>query len=220
MIDALALDHADAPPPARRLAAAASSGSARARARLAQGAGRRRRARPLDRELEAFAVARAASADDGVARVAGAAPDRARPRPAHRIARTGTLYRPEPLHEVRIAVKKLRYVLEITADAGLARLARPLRTLKTAQESLGRLHDLDVLFTSLHDGPGRRAGEDLQHAAAAVVATLERRVPAAARPVPAHRGRPCVRVADTHARTCVVPTGQAGEASRDQEGAA
>lgn len=127
----------------------------------------------LNRELAAFAAERAASGDQAWREsLAQRLTNRARGLRT-RIARTGTLYRPEPLHEVRIAVKKLRYALEITADAGLARLARPLRTLKAAQEALGLLHDLDVLFTSLHAVPKTAPGEELQHAAAAVVATLE-----------------------------------------------
>lgn len=127
----------------------------------------------LDHELAAFAVARAASSDQAWREsLAQRLTDRARDLRT-RIARTGTLYRPEPLHEVRIATKKLRYVLEITADARLARLARALRTLKRAQETLGLLHDLDVLFTSLHAVPKTAPGEELQHAAAAVVATME-----------------------------------------------
>lgn len=128
----------------------------------------------LDRALQAFAAARASSAD---LQWRTALADRLTERALElrtRIARTGTLYRPEPLHDVRIATKKLRYVLEITAEAGLARLARPLRTLKSTQESLGRLHDLDVLFTLLHGVPGAGPGEPFQHAAAEVVGTLER----------------------------------------------
>lgn len=132
------------------------------------------RRREVDRELAAFATARGASDDRGWREaLAHRLGERARDL-RHRIHRTGSLYRPEPLHEVRIAAKKLRYVLEITAEARLARLARPLRTLKAAQDSLGRLHDLDVLFMLLHSVPGTAPGEELQHAAAAVVTELER----------------------------------------------
>jgi CHAD domain-containing protein len=128
----------------------------------------------LDRALEAFAQARSGSSDTTwrdalAARLTERALDL-----RTRLARTGTLYRPEPLHDVRIATKKLRYVLEITADTGLARLARPLKTLKAVQESLGHLHDLDVLFTLLHGVPGASPGEPFQHAAAEVVGLLER----------------------------------------------
>lgn len=127
----------------------------------------------LDEALEAFAGARASSTD---LTWRSALADRLTERALDlrtRVARTGTLYRPEPLHEVRIAIKKLRYVLEITAESGLARTTRLLRTLKTAQESLGHLHDLDVLFTLLHGVPGASPGEPFQHAAAEVVTTIE-----------------------------------------------
>lgn len=127
----------------------------------------------LDRALEAFAAARTVSLDEswreGLTRRLIA---RAQDLRDH-IERTGTAYHPEPLHEVRIAIKKLRYVLEITGEAGLARVLRPLRTLKTAQESLGHLHDLDVLITSLLSVPGTAPGKDLQHAAASAVAMIE-----------------------------------------------
>jgi CHAD domain-containing protein len=57
----------------------------------------------------------------------------------------GALYAPERIHDVRIATKKLRYALEIAADAGLAG-AKPLLTaLKAQQERLGHLHDLQSL---------------------------------------------------------------------------
>jgi CHAD domain-containing protein len=55
------------------------------------------------------------------------------------------MYMPERLHAVRIAAKKLRYALELAADSG-ARAAVPLvRTIKRAQDMLGRLHDLQIL---------------------------------------------------------------------------
>jgi CHAD domain-containing protein len=61
------------------------------------------------------------------------------------IADAGHIYAPERLHAVRIAAKKLRYVLELAGDADV-RDARPLvRTLKRAQEALGHLHDLQVV---------------------------------------------------------------------------
>jgi CHAD domain-containing protein len=57
----------------------------------------------------------------------------------------GQLYAPEHLHDVRIAVKKLRYVLELAAEAGAAGAAARASTLKRAQELLGSLNDLHVL---------------------------------------------------------------------------
>jgi CHAD domain-containing protein len=56
------------------------------------------------------------------------------------------MYVPERLHMVRIAVKKLRYALEIARDlSGSAAVAR-LRALRRAQDLLGRLYDLEVLI--------------------------------------------------------------------------
>jgi CHAD domain-containing protein len=58
----------------------------------------------------------------------------------------GSLYAPERIHGVRIASKKLRYALEIAADAGLAGVTPQLKALKREQERLGRLHDLQSLL--------------------------------------------------------------------------
>jgi CHAD domain-containing protein len=61
------------------------------------------------------------------------------------IADAGSIYLPERLHAVRIAVKKLRYALELSNElAGIKRDAN-LRALKRGQEGLGRMHDLQVL---------------------------------------------------------------------------
>ena len=57
----------------------------------------------------------------------------------------GQMYSPERLHQVRIAVKKLRYGLEIAAGVGVAAAAPRVRGLKRAQDLLGRMHDLQVL---------------------------------------------------------------------------
>ena len=59
----------------------------------------------------------------------------------------GSIYLPDRLHQVRIAVKKLRYALELGRSAGRSRANTYLRTLKTAQDLLGRMHDLEVLIT-------------------------------------------------------------------------
>ena len=61
------------------------------------------------------------------------------------IAGAGRMYAPEQLHAARIAAKKLRYGLELALDAGAKSAAAPLRTVKRTQETLGRLHDLQVL---------------------------------------------------------------------------
>ena len=59
----------------------------------------------------------------------------------------GQMYAPERLHDVRIAAKKLRYGLELAVGSGLNQAAPHVRTIKRAQELLGKLHDLQVLQT-------------------------------------------------------------------------
>ncbi len=61
----------------------------------------------------------------------------------------GALYAPEPIHRVRIAVKKLRYALELAYDLKLLHSRRPVTQLKAAQDTLGRLHDAQVLLTRI-----------------------------------------------------------------------
>jgi CHAD domain-containing protein len=65
------------------------------------------------------------------------------------VEEAGHLYVPERLHEVRIAVKKLRYGLELAADGGVRSAAPLVRRLKRIQEHLGRLQDLQVLRTHM-----------------------------------------------------------------------
>ena len=57
----------------------------------------------------------------------------------------GHIYAPEGLHQVRIAAKKLRYGLELAADSGTKQAAPHVRTIKRVQDTLGKLHDLQVL---------------------------------------------------------------------------
>jgi CHAD domain-containing protein len=67
------------------------------------------------------------------------------------------LYLPDRLHDVRIAVKKLRYTLELSQSVSGSRATARLRALKTAQDQLGRMHDLEVLIArsrSLQSSPG------------------------------------------------------------------
>jgi CHAD domain-containing protein len=68
------------------------------------------------------------------------------------VENTGTIYAPDRLHRARIALKKLRYTLELAEDCGGVRLSGTLRRLKTVQEILGTLHDLDVLAVRIRDG--------------------------------------------------------------------
>ena len=62
------------------------------------------------------------------------------------IAAAGTVYVPAHLHHVRIALKKLRFALELKAEASLHSATREIAALKSAQDLLGRLHDRQVLI--------------------------------------------------------------------------
>jgi CHAD domain-containing protein len=68
------------------------------------------------------------------------------------------------LHRVRIAAKKLRYALELAADSGTGEAAPLVRALKRVQNTLGRLHDLQVLQHHVAEvqaaPPLRRGGPD------------------------------------------------------------
>jgi CHAD domain-containing protein len=64
------------------------------------------------------------------------------------IADAGHVYGPEQLHRVRLAAKKLRYALELANDARVRGAASgPMRVVKRAQDTLGTLHDLQILQT-------------------------------------------------------------------------
>jgi CHAD domain-containing protein len=80
------------------------------------------------------------------------------------IEKAGQMYEPERLHQVRIATKKLRYTLELAADAGVAAARPTVGTLKRAQATLGRLHDLHVIQGHVAEvqahPPARRVGPD------------------------------------------------------------
>jgi CHAD domain-containing protein len=77
-------------------------------------------------------------------RLAGRLTTRAK-RFAKAVHDAGHIYAPERLHRVRIAAKKLRYALEIAADGGVMTAQPLVGLLKRAQDTLGRLHDLQVL---------------------------------------------------------------------------
>jgi CHAD domain-containing protein len=71
------------------------------------------------------------------------------------LAGAGTLYAPERLHAVRIAVKQLRYALEVAGEARLGATSAARRQLKSAQDLLGEAHDLHVLAMIVGEVEGR-----------------------------------------------------------------
>jgi len=68
---------------------------------------------------------------------------------AERITHATGVYFPNRVHSARIAIKKLRYALEIMEATGLADADDAVRPLRKAQEILGDLHDRHVLSKSL-----------------------------------------------------------------------
>ncbi len=61
------------------------------------------------------------------------------------VDRAGALYAPEALHAVRIAVKKLRYGLELGRAARVVGAARAATRLRRYQDLLGEWHDWQML---------------------------------------------------------------------------
>jgi CHAD domain-containing protein len=94
---------------------------------------------------------------------------------ASAIRAAGAVYLPERLHEVRLALKKLRYVVELSAELDGQKHAADLRALKRGQDLLGRMHDLEVLVVRVRDlqasltPPSLTAWRDLD----SLLATLE-----------------------------------------------
>jgi CHAD domain-containing protein len=62
------------------------------------------------------------------------------------IDKAGSVYLAERLHATRIALKKLRYGVELDVEARGLKSTPELRTLKRMQEVLGRLHDHQILI--------------------------------------------------------------------------
>lgn len=61
------------------------------------------------------------------------------------IDKAGSVYLADRLHAARIALKKLRYTLELDVESRGVKSTPELRALKRMQEVLGRLHDFQVL---------------------------------------------------------------------------
>jgi CHAD domain-containing protein len=72
------------------------------------------------------------------------------------------IYLPDRLHDVRIAVKKLRYGMELTRDLSGSRAMAAIRSLKDAQDLLGRMHDLEILIARTRAVQGSPIGTNLR----------------------------------------------------------
>jgi CHAD domain-containing protein len=63
----------------------------------------------------------------------------------------GRVYAPGPLHGVRISLKTFRYAFELAGRLSRGRHGATLRRLKTLQDILGDMHDLQVLAAQVRD---------------------------------------------------------------------
>jgi CHAD domain-containing protein len=77
------------------------------------------------------------------------------------IERAGNVYLPDRLHVVRIALKKLRYGVELAEDVTRQPESANRRLLKREQEVLGRMHDLQVLMDRVRRVQGSLTPPDL-----------------------------------------------------------
>jgi CHAD domain-containing protein len=74
----------------------------------------------------------------------------------------GSVYLPERLHAVRIAVKKFRYAVELEHEiSGDEKLTPYLRVLRRNQELLGRLHDRQLLIEQVRQVQASSTPPDL-----------------------------------------------------------
>jgi len=109
-------------------------------------------------------------------RLARGVSDRARELGSAVVA-AGALLIVDRVHAVRIAAKRLRYALELTGELELARTASLVARLRTMQDVLGALHDLDVLRgeagrVRVELPPDSIVAKDLEALAAAIDANI------------------------------------------------
>jgi CHAD domain-containing protein len=78
------------------------------------------------------------------------------------IESAAAIYLPDRLHEVRIAVKKLRYAMELARELSGSRATVAINKLKQAQDLLGRMHDLEVLIARTRAVQGSPIGTNLR----------------------------------------------------------
>jgi len=127
--------------------------------------------RTLRKDLAAAADAlESASAPE--ARTAAAARLRERARIlAHEIEAVGTLYSAAPLHRLRIAAKKLRYMVELAGESEPG----ALRHIKRLQTELGRLHDTQMLQERIRELAATTNDRGLVASLTGIVQALEAR---------------------------------------------
>ena len=90
------------------------------------------------------------------------------------VERSAGLYFPNRLHAVRVAVKKLRYSVEVAEAIALWRPPRLLQDLRAIQTRLGALHDEQVLLDALDELAADAPSHDTAALKAVVKADLAR----------------------------------------------
>jgi CHAD domain-containing protein len=151
-IDELHVSRRARGPAVARVGVAVSKDRDRARRRLAAELSLdslHRVARKLERVVDDLRVAEAAGSRAAAAGGRWAVEARI-VRRAERLAlairEAGAVYLPERLHDVRIALKKMRYALELMNEFAGEPANDDVRMLKRGQDLLGRMHDLQVLI--------------------------------------------------------------------------
>ena len=90
----------------------------------------------------------------------------------------------EALHHMRIAAKRLRYVLEITEPALGPSAREGAKTSKKLQDLLGEIHDCDVMLPRVHACADRLRAEDTEWVRQTAGGRAKDLAPSAARNAP------------------------------------
>jgi CHAD domain-containing protein len=77
------------------------------------------------------------------------------------VGEAGSMYVPDRLHRVRLALKKLRYGLELAEQAAGVKESADVRVLRRRQELLGRLRDRQVLIERVREVQAAMSTPDL-----------------------------------------------------------
>jgi CHAD domain-containing protein len=90
------------------------------------------------------------------------------------VSGAGAIYLPDRLHAVRLSVKKLRYALELAAEAGAPRAAALAVIVRRAQVRLGHLQDRSVLLREVLATADASGDEAVRHGLTLLGGEIER----------------------------------------------